>query len=173
MVRQPGTTGHSVPPIPRTRLIGREEDVRDVISRLASAHLVTLTGTGGVGKTRLALQVAEELAEDYEHGAWFVDLAPRADAQRVPDAVRKALGMPPVDAGLDPAPPGKAYAVWVNADGAASPAGLFQVEPDGRAAFRLPALEQMTRVRSFSVTLEPASGTPAPTGPVVLAGPVS
>ena len=78
-----------------------------------------------------------------------------------------------VASGLDPAPPGKAYAVWVNADGAASPAGLFQVEPDGRAAFRLPALEQMTRVRSFSVTLEPASGTPAPTGPVVLAGPVS
>src|SRR5439155_12447225 len=73
-----------------------------------------------------------------------------------------------VASGLDPAPPGKAHAGRVNACGAASPAGLFQVEPDGRAAFRLPALEQMTRVRSLSVTLEPASGTPAPTGPVVL-----
>src|SRR5262249_1283385 len=88
-------------PVPLTRLVGRDEDARDVAVRLPGARLVTLTGTGCVGKTRLALQVAEELEEDYEHGAWFVDLAPLADAHRVPDAVRKALGAAPVEAGQD------------------------------------------------------------------------
>jgi hypothetical protein len=78
-----------------------------------------------------------------------------------------------VASGLNPAPPGKTYELWVIADGAPVPAGVFQVEPDGRAAFRLPALEQTTRVRSFLVTVEPISGSPAPTGPSILSGPVS
>lgn len=78
-----------------------------------------------------------------------------------------------VASGLNPAPPGKTYELWVIADGAPVPAGVFQVEPDGRAAFRLPALEQTTRVRSFLVTVEPTSGSPVPTGPSILSGPVS
>ena len=75
-----------------------------------------------------------------------------------------------VASGLNPAPPGKTYEIWVIADGAPVPAGLFQVEPDGRAAFRLPALEQTARVKTFLVTVEPTSGSPAPTGPPVLSG---
>jgi anti-sigma-K factor RskA len=78
-----------------------------------------------------------------------------------------------VVSGLDPAPPGKAYEIWVIADGAPVPAGVFQVEPDGRAAFRLPAVEQTARAKTFIVTLEPVAGSPAPGGPAILLGPVS
>jgi predicted ATPase/DNA-binding SARP family transcriptional activator/Tfp pilus assembly protein PilF len=84
-------------PLSLTALIGREEAVREVISRLSDARLVTLTGAGGIGKTRLALQVAAELADDTADGAVFVDFAPLADARIVPDAVWTALGVPPGD----------------------------------------------------------------------------
>ena len=61
-------------PLPLTELIGREVDVRQVIACFAASatcRLVMLTGTGGVGKTRLGLQVGEELAGDAADGAWF------------------------------------------------------------------------------------------------------
>lgn len=77
-----------------------------------------------------------------------------------------------VASGLNPAPPGKTYEVWVVADGPPVPAGLFEVGPDGRAAFRLPALEQTARVKTFFVTVEPTSGSPVPTGPPILSGTV-
>ncbi len=80
-------------PLPLTELIGREEDVREVIARLASARLVTLTGTGGVGKTRLTIQVAQELAEDYVDGVAFVELAALSDPALVPQAAASALGI--------------------------------------------------------------------------------
>jgi anti-sigma-K factor RskA len=85
-------------------------------------------------------------------------------------ATREAVLMA---SGLDPAPSGRSYELWVMADGAPVPAGAIQVGPDGRAAFRLPALEQTSRVKTFVMTLEPASGSPAPTGPAILSGPVS
>lgn len=85
-------------PLPLTPLIGREEAVWELVSRLARARLVTLTGTGGIGKTRLALQVAEEVADEFRDGVGFVDLAPLADPGAVPEAVRSALGLPPGDA---------------------------------------------------------------------------
>jgi hypothetical protein len=91
VVPSPGRPVPPVPhrlPLPLTALIGRDEAAREVVSRLAGARLVTLTGTGGIGKTRLALQVAEEFAEAYEDGIAFVDLAPLADAGTVPEAFR-------------------------------------------------------------------------------------
>ncbi|MBC7806561.1 MAG: tetratricopeptide repeat protein [Akkermansiaceae bacterium] len=80
-------------PRPRTELIGREADGEEVITHLTRSRLVTLTGTGGVGKTRLSLQVAEKMADEFEGGARFVDLAPLTDPMDVPEAVRKALGV--------------------------------------------------------------------------------
>jgi DNA-binding SARP family transcriptional activator len=80
-------------PHPLTPLIGREEDLAQVRIRLGAARLVTLTGTGGVGKTRLALQVGHELKGQYPDGAWFVDLAPLSDPALVPQAVATALGL--------------------------------------------------------------------------------
>ena len=73
-------------------------------------------------------------------------------------------------AGLPPAPEGKTYEMWVIGRGAPVPAGVFQVGADGGAVFRLPEVAETAQATTFAVTLEPAPGTPAPTGPMVLAG---
>jgi predicted ATPase/DNA-binding SARP family transcriptional activator len=80
-------------PIPISTFVGREEELAAVRRALAAARLLTLTGTGGIGKTRLAIQVAHEVADDYPDGVWFVDLAPLTDADLVPQAVAQALGV--------------------------------------------------------------------------------
>ena len=68
-------------PIALTSFVGREQDSADVAAALASARLLTLVGTGGIGKTRLALDVASAIAERYRNGAWLVELAGLADPQ--------------------------------------------------------------------------------------------
>jgi len=89
-------------PNPLTPLIGRERDLADVVAVLrGGARLVTLTGPGGVGKTRLAIAAAAELAGAFADGARFVGLAPIADPAAVVPAIAWALGVP--DAGGTPA----------------------------------------------------------------------
>jgi predicted ATPase/DNA-binding SARP family transcriptional activator len=82
-------------PVMLTRFIGREADVAEVRRRLAAARLLTLTGPGGAGKTRLALCVASELLAAPELGGrvWWVDLAPVVDPGLVPSAWLTALGV--------------------------------------------------------------------------------
>jgi predicted ATPase/DNA-binding SARP family transcriptional activator len=82
-------------PAPLTALIGRDEETCDVAAVLASARLVTLTGAGGVGKTRLAIHVAQDLVQEFRDGAAFVELAALVDPDAVLDAVREAVGAPP------------------------------------------------------------------------------
>jgi len=72
-------------------------------------------------------------------------------------------------ANLPAAPSGKAYELWTIGDGAPRPAGLFQVDASGRGTHRIAPLTDGTPVKVFAVTLEPESGVPAPTGPMVLA----
>jgi predicted ATPase len=81
------------PPIPPTALIGREGEIARVRELLAEGRLVTLTGPGGTGKTRLALAVLSQLEASYRDGVAFVDLAPLADPQLVPSAIAQALGV--------------------------------------------------------------------------------
>src|SRR5713226_3988636 len=77
-----------------TSFVGREKEKAEIRRLLSTARLVTLTGTGGAGKTRLALQVAAELLEQYPDGVWLVELAPLSDPYLVPQAVTSALGLP-------------------------------------------------------------------------------
>ena len=76
---------------PLSSFVGREKEVAEVRRLLETTRLLTLTGAGGVGKTRLALRVAAEVAAGYTHGVCLVDLAPLAEPALVPKAVASAL----------------------------------------------------------------------------------
>jgi predicted ATPase/DNA-binding CsgD family transcriptional regulator len=80
-------------PAPLTSFVGREREAAEVRRLLDETRLLTLTGTGGVGKTRLALEVATRSAGQYRDGAWLVELAPVADPRRAPKAVAEVLGV--------------------------------------------------------------------------------
>lgn len=81
-------------PAQLTSFVGRERQIEQVTGLMAEHRLVTLTGAGGTGKTRLALQIAAGLADSYPDGTWLVDLAPVADPDLVPQAVAAVLGLP-------------------------------------------------------------------------------
>ena len=78
-------------PIPRTSFVGRDREVRDVLALLAAGRHVTLTGVGGSGKTRLALEVAVLDTDNHPDGVFFVDLAPLADSALVLSAVAASV----------------------------------------------------------------------------------
>ena len=73
--------------------IGREKEMTDVKHLLEDNRLLTLLGPGGTGKTRLMLQVAEEVIEDYADGVWLVELAPLTDPELIPERVSRALNV--------------------------------------------------------------------------------
>ena len=79
--------------LPTTSFIGRESEVAEVQAALKAHRLVTLTGVGGVGKTRLAMEVAAQLADEFPDGVWVFELAAVADPAAVPDAVAAVLGI--------------------------------------------------------------------------------
>ncbi len=76
-----------------TSFIGRESEVAELQAAVKAHRLVTLTGVGGVGKTRLAVEVAARLADEFPDGVWFFDLAAVADPAALPDAVAAVLGI--------------------------------------------------------------------------------
>jgi predicted ATPase len=76
-----------------TSLIGRDSEVEEIKKALRAHRIVTLTGVGGVGKTRLATEVAAGLADEFPDGVWFFELAAVTDPAAVPDAVAAVLGI--------------------------------------------------------------------------------
>jgi AAA domain len=80
-------------PVQLTSFIGRDAEMAQVRALLRDNRLVTLTGAGGVGKTRLALQVAAQVLAWFPAGVWHVDLAPLTDAAVVAVAVARGLGL--------------------------------------------------------------------------------
>jgi predicted ATPase/class 3 adenylate cyclase len=76
-----------------TTFIGREREQEQVKAALRKARLLTLCGIGGMGKTRLSLQIAADLLGDYPDGVWFIELAPITDSRLVPQAVALVLGV--------------------------------------------------------------------------------
>src|SRR6202023_2672140 len=76
-----------------TSFIGRESEAGEVQAAVKAHRLVTLTGVGGVGKTRLALEVAARLVDEYPDGVWFFELAAVTDPAAVPDGVAAVLGI--------------------------------------------------------------------------------
>jgi predicted ATPase/class 3 adenylate cyclase len=80
-------------PLQRSAFIGREDDIAQVRKQIENERLVTLTGVGGCGKTRLALQVGAELLDQYPDGVFFVDLSTVSDAKALVPAAAQALGV--------------------------------------------------------------------------------
>jgi predicted ATPase/class 3 adenylate cyclase len=82
-------------PVPPTALVGREEDIEQLHAVLArpGMRLVTLTGSGGIGKTRLAVQVTAGLPDEFPDGLWWVALAPLSRAEEVLGAIAQVLGV--------------------------------------------------------------------------------
>jgi predicted ATPase len=79
-------------PVQPAPLVGREHELQEVLDLLRSSRLLTLTGPGGLGKTRLALQAAAELVEEFSDGVWFVSLASLTDAELVLPTIASTLG---------------------------------------------------------------------------------
>jgi predicted ATPase len=80
-------------PVQTTSFVGRDVAVKELCELVRAHRLVTLTGVGGVGKTRLAVQAAAELTGEFPDGVWLVELAPLGDPSAVPDVVATVLGV--------------------------------------------------------------------------------
>jgi predicted ATPase/DNA-binding XRE family transcriptional regulator len=80
-------------PAALSRLVGRERELTEIVGLVRRYRLVTLTGTGGIGKTRTALAAAGELAAEMEGGVWLIELAPVSDPSQVAAAIASTLGI--------------------------------------------------------------------------------
>ncbi len=80
-------------PIQVTSFVGRERELAELQRLLPSTRLLTLTGSGGTGKTRLSLQLASAVLDQFKDGVWFVEFAPLAEAALVPQTVAAVLGV--------------------------------------------------------------------------------
>lgn len=93
-LRAAKTVGMQRLPPQLTSFVGRGIEIESVRRGISQNRLVTLTGAGGVGKTRLAMQVAAQIDGSFSDGVWFVDLAPVTEPDLVPVAVTRTLGLP-------------------------------------------------------------------------------
>ncbi len=81
-------------PVQMTSFIGREKEMSEIKESILTHRLITLTGSGGTGKTRLSLQVAADLLDQFPEGVWFVELAALSDPNLIPKMILSAFGIP-------------------------------------------------------------------------------
>jgi predicted ATPase/class 3 adenylate cyclase/DNA-binding CsgD family transcriptional regulator len=93
-LRTPSTVVSQKLPAQLTSFVGRHAEMANVRAALTDNRLVTLTGAGGAGKTRLSIEIAARVAPEYTDGVWYVDFAPITDPDAVPVTVARALGLP-------------------------------------------------------------------------------
>ena len=93
-LRTPGPVAAHGLPVQLTTFIGRQSETTKLRDALTTNRLVTLTGAGGAGKTRLAVHVAAQVVGNYDDGVWYVDLAPLTNPEAVPVTAARALGLP-------------------------------------------------------------------------------
>jgi predicted ATPase/DNA-binding transcriptional LysR family regulator len=84
-------------PVIETELVGREQELAELTDLVRRSRLVTLTGAGGSGKTRLAIEVAARVVDDFSDGVYLVDLSPLRDPALVPSAIADVLGLRDAD----------------------------------------------------------------------------
>ena len=148
-------------PAPVTRFFGREEELERLGRLLGGpdARLIVLTGSGGSGKTRLAIEAAQRSVERFAGAVWFVPLADRREASAVPDAIVEALQLP----GPDPAPPLQRIAAYLSICTTRAPALLvldnFEQLIEGGALVVAELIEPVPGSRAWS---PPASGWRSP-----------
>src|SRR5215475_184636 len=82
-------------PAPLTRIVGRDDVIAALAAQLSRRRFLTIVGPGGIGKTTVAVAVADRVRASYKDGAWLVGLASLSDPDLVPSAVGAALGVPP------------------------------------------------------------------------------
>src|SRR4030095_9420025 len=82
-------------PIQLTSFIGRERELAEVERLVSTYRLVTLTGAGGCGKTRLAIQVGNNISREFADGVWLVDFVPLRESGLVPQHIAQTLGLHP------------------------------------------------------------------------------
>jgi non-specific serine/threonine protein kinase len=87
------TTTRSNLPVSTSSFIGRGKEQNEIIHLIGKSRLITLIGVGGIGKSRLSIQTASALLEDFPDGIWFVELAPLSDPALVPQAIVNTLGL--------------------------------------------------------------------------------
>ena len=98
MTTKPTPSGRGVLPAELTSFVGRRRELAETRKLLASSRMLTLTGVGGVGKTRLALRMAAEVRRTFADGVWFVELASLHDEQLLPNTVANTLELRQVSA---------------------------------------------------------------------------
>ena len=92
-IHTPGVKRRSNLPAPLTSFVGREAELASIRDLLVANRLVTILGSGGNGKTRMAIRLAQALEPEYPDGAWLCELAPLADPALVGDAIAQAMGL--------------------------------------------------------------------------------
>ncbi|HZV77176.1 MAG TPA: adenylate/guanylate cyclase domain-containing protein [Candidatus Babeliales bacterium] len=161
-------------PLETTSFIGRESEVGDVVALMARHRLVTLVGSGGVGKTRVSLHAAAQVLEEHRDGVWFVELASLTEGRFIPEEIAATLGLrlpadgDPLKALVAAARPMQMLLVLDNcehliADAAAVVSAMLREAPGlrvlatsrqgldimGEAIFRMPSLSLPTAIELF------------------------